>query len=442
MYSSHTPASHRSIRCSLTQARLSFVHSVLPTFNHVRIHVPSLDASRAPRYTSVAASSASSSFTQSFRPTVRRPRASRLPLWRSPLPTFVCPTCSSQLNDSELTTAADLVSKESRLESSSGDGLKSEPLSLKRLPVRALLAVAAVGAVAYVIKSADLSSVSAAIDYVTSKARTLGPLRAAALLCCLNFTTVLFCFPANMGLMIAAGAILPAPYAFAALFLSKLLAACAAFLLGRTFLRSRAERWLGNYPRLQKVLARPEVTRWTFVVLLRLSPFPGFVLNYLLSLTAVPFGQYALGTVFGIAPSIANLVLIGDAAKGVGQTVAAGATLSAWLAPALKLAMVSSMFFVTLHVTKLVSAAFDEQAASEAYEGNGGSHHANGKSRANGFEKKSLIHVPASVHGTPFDSDGAPTYAEDHPVGVTVENDTQPVTRRRRSSWDENGHYP
>lgn len=303
---------------------------------------------------------------------------------------------------------------------------------LSNVPVRSLAAVAAVGAIVYTIQSGNLSSISAVLDYVTSKARTLGPLRAAGLLCCVNFMTVLFCFPANMGLMVAAGAILPAPFAFAALFFSKLLAACAAFMLGRTFLRSRAENWLENHPRLQKVLARPEVTRWTFVSLLRLSPFPGFVLNYLLSLTSVPFGQYVLGTVVGIAPSIANLVLIGNAAKGVGQTVAAGATLSAWLAPALKLAMVSSMFLVTLHVTKLISAALDEQPETGSFEENGATHHKNGDSHTNGSGKASPIHVPTTVYKGEFNPNDSSACTDDSSAGITIEIDSQPVTRGRR----------
>lgn len=307
---------------------------------------------------------------------------------------------------------------------------------LTKLPVCSLVAVAAVGAIVYTVKSGNLSSISAVLDYVTSKARTFGPLRAAGLLCCVNFMTVLFCFPANMGLMVAAGAILPAPFAFAALFLSKLLAACAAFMLGRTFLKSRAETWLENYPRLQKVLARPEVTRWTFVVLLRLSPFPGFVLNYLLSLTSVPFGQYVLGTIVGIAPSIANLVLIGNAARGVGQTVAAGAKLSAWLAPALKLAMISSMFLVTLHVTKLISAALDEQPETDSYEGNGGAHFSNGDSHTNGSGKASPIHVPTTGYREKFNRNDSSACTDDSLAEITIEIDSQPVARGRRS-WDD-----
>lgn len=234
--------------------------------------------------------------------------------------------------------------------------------SSKKPPFRIAITALALAAGLFTVTHWNFPWLTAVVDSVTTKARVLGSTRAAIVLACLNFTTVLFCFPANMGLMIAAGAILPPIYAFGALFLSKISAACVAFLLGRTLLRSRAERWLSEFPRLQNVLSRPEISSWTSVLLLRLSPFPGFVLNYFLSLTEVPFSHYIFGTVLGIAPSIANLVLIGDAAKGVGQQVASGAQFSAWLAPTLKLAMVASMILVMVQVTKFVATAFDEQS--------------------------------------------------------------------------------
>lgn len=198
-----------------------------------------------------------------------------------------------------------------------------------------------------------------------------------------------------MGLMIAAGAMLPALYAFSALFLSKLAAACAAFVLSRTLLRSRAQAALARYPRMARVLARSSLsssngvasasldtnstTGWKFVALMRLSPFPGFVLNYLLSLTDVSFVNYLFGSVVGMAPPILNLVLIGNAARQVGAEVSGGSGISTssgaanatgssgtwsalaqWLPIALKLITIFSMIAITVHVSRAIASAFGE----------------------------------------------------------------------------------
>lgn len=173
----------------------------------------------------------------------------------------------------------------------------------------------------------------------------------------LNFCTVLFCFPANIGLMVASAAVLGAGPAFVALLTSKFLAACAAFLLARGVLAKRAKRALAARPRLARALnAAGADSGWRFVLLARLSPFPGFALNYLLSVTPVPFRQYAIGTAVGIVPSVANLCLIGAAARDVG-TVAAGGQASG-LAVAVRAFCVVSMLAVSVLATRKARAAF------------------------------------------------------------------------------------
>lgn len=112
---------------------------------------------------------------------------------------------------------------------------------------------------------------------------------------------------------------------------------------------------------------------------MRLSPFPGFVLNYLLSLTDVSFVNYLFGSVIGMAPPILNLVLIGNAARQVGAGVSAGSGISTstgganvngssgtwsalaqWLPIALKLVTIFSMIAVTVHVSRAIASAFSE----------------------------------------------------------------------------------
>lgn len=97
------------------------------------------------------------------------------------------------------------------------------------------------------------------------------------------------------------------------------------------------------------------------MVVMRLSPFPGFMLNYLLSLTGISFRQYFFGSLVGIIPSIANLVLIGNAARDVGLGVLSGSVLAGWagwLPLFVKLLCAASMITVSVYVTRAMLAAF------------------------------------------------------------------------------------
>lgn len=161
-----------------------------------------------------------------------------------------------------------------------------------------------------------------------------------------------------MGLMIAAGALIGAAPAFVALFFSKLAAACVAFLLARGVLSSRAHKWLAHHPRLARVLQETGTEGgWKFVLLMRLSPFPGFLLNYLLSLTGVSFGEYVGATVLGIAPSVSNLVLLGATAKGV---VGGGTGSGGWLGVAIRTVCALSMVVVTVVIGRRAKKVFQE----------------------------------------------------------------------------------
>lgn len=228
---------------------------------------------------------------------------------------------------------------------------------LKKVARGALL-LAGIGAVVALAGPA-VTHTSGILSALSQRAVQFGPRRATMLLAVINFFTVLFCFPANMGLMIAAGAVLPATYAFAALFFSKIAAAAAAFLLSRTLLLSRVTRALDKYPRFRSILARSGTDGgWRLVLLMRLSPFPGFVLNYLFGITGVSFAHYITGSVIGIVPSIANLVLIGNTARNVSAGVAADGGVVSWLSIMMKLLAVASMMTATFYVSKAASKAF------------------------------------------------------------------------------------
>ena len=95
------------------------------------------------------------------------------------------------------------------------------------------------------------------------------------------------------------------------------LGATVAFVLGRTLLRKRVERWVREKPQFDAIDAAVEQNGFKIVALLRMSPiFPFTIFNYLLALTRVPFWKYALGTFCGMLPLNAAIIYIScEAAK-------------------------------------------------------------------------------------------------------------------------------
>lgn len=92
-----------------------------------------------------------------------------------------------------------------------------------------------------------------------------------------------------------------------------------------------------------------------------LSPFPGFLFIYLLSITGIYFRQYLLGRVAGIIPSIANLLFIGNEALDVGVVVLFGTVLArwaGWLPLFVKLLCVIYMVAVSVYVTSTMLDTF------------------------------------------------------------------------------------
>lgn len=95
-----------------------------------------------------------------------------------------------------------------------------------------------------------------------------------------------------------------------------------AFLVGRTLLRSRIERFAAKRPRFRALDRAIAERGLRIVILLRLTPIAPFnVLNYALSLTKVRLRQYMLGTLLGMLPGTALFVYLGSTAREVAQLV-------------------------------------------------------------------------------------------------------------------------
>jgi uncharacterized membrane protein YdjX (TVP38/TMEM64 family) len=93
---------------------------------------------------------------------------------------------------------------------------------------------------------------------------------------------------------------------FPAIVLASNLGAALAFFLGRTLLRRRVHAWIQARTRLAAVEQAIGVESFRLVFLLRLTPLVPFnVLNYVLGVTPIRFGPYALATFLGMLPGTA-----------------------------------------------------------------------------------------------------------------------------------------
>jgi uncharacterized membrane protein YdjX (TVP38/TMEM64 family) len=125
------------------------------------------------------------------------------------------------------------------------------------------------------------------------------------------------------------------------------LAANAAFVLARHFLRSRVEAMAARDPRFAAIDAAIREEGWKVVALLRLSPLVPFSLsNYLYGLTPVALGPYALASFVGMLPGTVLYVYLGAA----GGAAAAGRSRSP-----LEWALLGAGLVATVAVTVLLT---------------------------------------------------------------------------------------
>lgn len=130
----------------------------------------------------------------------------------------------------------------------------------------------------------------------------------------LGFGLLVACLVPGLPLGMAAGAAFGLPVAIPTLYAGATLGSVIAFLVARSRLRPRIERWLARHPRL---LALDELmaTRGTVVAcLLRLAPgVPFTLLNYALGLTRLPLRGYLVASL-AMLPGIAMNASLGAAA--------------------------------------------------------------------------------------------------------------------------------
>jgi uncharacterized membrane protein YdjX (TVP38/TMEM64 family) len=126
-------------------------------------------------------------------------------------------------------------------------------------------------------------------------------------------------------LTVGAGFLFGLGWGLATVWAGASLGAMAAFLAGRTLARDWITRRITGKATFQAVDEAVGREGFKFVLLLRLSPlFPFNLLNYVLGLTRISFGRYALATLLGILPGSLMYVYFGSAARSLAEVAAGG----------------------------------------------------------------------------------------------------------------------
>ncbi|KAK2358067.1 hypothetical protein P8452_77257 [Trifolium repens] len=151
-------------------------------------------------------------------------------------------------------------------------------------------------------------------DFLLWVHRDLGPWGPLALALAYIPLTIL-AVPASV-LTLGGGYLFGLPIGIVADSIGATMGAVAAFLLGGTIGKSFVVSKLKDYPQFRSVSIAIQKSGFKIVFLLRLVPLLPFnMLNYLLSVTPVPLGEYALGSWLGMMPLTVALVYAGTTLK-------------------------------------------------------------------------------------------------------------------------------
>ncbi|KAL2339146.1 hypothetical protein Fmac_013592 [Flemingia macrophylla] len=116
-------------------------------------------------------------------------------------------------------------------------------------------------------------------------------------------------------LTVGGGYLFGLPIGFIADSVGATVGAVAAFLLGKTIGKPLVSR-LKDHPQFKLVTIAIQRSGFKISLLLRLAPFVPFsLLNYLLSVTPVPLGEYSLASWLGMMPLTLALVYVGTTLK-------------------------------------------------------------------------------------------------------------------------------
>ncbi|KAJ9154375.1 hypothetical protein P3X46_027718 [Hevea brasiliensis] len=168
--------------------------------------------------------------------------------------------------------------------------------------------------------------------------------------------------PASV-LTLGGGYLFGLPVGFVADSIGATIGAGSAFLLGRTIGRSFVVSKLKDYPQFRSVAIAIQKSGFKIVLLLRLVPLLPFnMLNYLLSVTPVPLGEYMLASWIGMMPITLALVYVGTTLKDLSDVTHGWSEFSTtrWLCIILGLVVSVVLMFC---VTKVAKSALEKALA-------------------------------------------------------------------------------
>lgn len=176
--------------------------------------------------------------------------------------------------------------------------------------------VAAALAVVALMLMAALSTLGARLPFVAGWMRNFHALVEAAtenwfLFLVLQILVAAVGFAPASFIAIAAGAAYGLVFGFVLSCVGLMIGGSLAFLLSRSALAPRIERWVARHPRFEEIDRSVSADGWYFVCLIRLSPAMPFALtSYCLGLTRIDFVSFNLGTLASL-PALACFVAIG-----------------------------------------------------------------------------------------------------------------------------------
>lgn len=198
-------------------------------------------------------------------------------------------------------------------------------------------------------------------DFLVWVERDLGPWGPLVLAVAYIPLTVL-AVPASV-LTLGGGYLFGLPIGFLADSIGATLGAGAAFLLGRTIGKSYVLSKLKDYPRFCSVAIAINKSGFKIVLLLRLVPLlPFSMLNYLLSVTPLPIGEYILASWLGMMPITLALVYVGTTLKDLSDVTHGWSELSKTRWALIVLGLVVSVILM-ISVTRVARAALEKALA-------------------------------------------------------------------------------
>lgn len=100
--------------------------------------------------------------------------------------------------------------------------------------------------------------------------------------------------------------------------LSATIAASFSFFIGRTFLRTWAQKFIAGSPKWRAVDRAIAKEGFKVILLLRLSPLLPFAIsNYIYGVTSVDFGSFLAATFIGFTPGTFGIVYAGSVGKAL-----------------------------------------------------------------------------------------------------------------------------